>query len=209
MELSMIYNWFSVHEGLAAAGRIPTAARVRDRISDIEVAILIFCGMISASAISFVRLGLRLPGHAIVIAMIPMALGMALVPRKFSGFIMGAGACGAALMFGAFGLVQNGAGSFVSMCLIGPVMDLALTKARSGWRLYFGMILAGISTNLLAFFSRSMSKLMGLDPGTRLFGEWWSQAIVTYSLCGALAGLIGALCFFHLRNRRSEDGTSL
>jgi hypothetical protein len=205
----MIYNWFEVHEGLAAAGRIPSAVRVRDRISAGEMAILIFCGIASASAVSFLRLGLRIPGHAIVLAMIPMALGLALAPRKFSGFIMSASACSTAFTFGLLGLVQNGAGSFVSLCLIGPMMDLALTKVRSGWRLYLGMILAGISTNLLALFSRSMSKLLGLDPGTRPFDAWWSQALITYCLCGALAGLIGALCFFHYRNRRSDMGTHL
>ncbi len=206
----MSYNLFNVHEGLAAAGRIPSAARVRDHISIIEMAILICCGAISASAVSFVRLGLRLPGHAIVLAMAPMALGLALAPRRFSGFVMSAGAFSTASVFSLLGITHPGAGSFVSLCLLGPVMDLALTKFRSGWRLYCGMILAGVSTNLLALFSRSTSKLLGLDLGSmRPFGTWWTQAIVTYSLSGAVAGLIGAICFFRLRNRQSESGTHL
>jgi hypothetical protein len=206
----MSYNLFHVHEGLAAAGRIPSAARVRDHISASEMAILIFCGAISASAVSFIRLGMRIPGHAIVLAMAPMALGLALAPRRFSGFIMSAGAFSTASIFGLLGIVHPGAGSFVSLCLLGPVMDLALARLRSGWRLYFGMILAGISTNLLALFSRSMSKLLGLDLGSmRPFGTWWTQAIVTYSLCGAVAGLIGAICFFRLHNRQLDPGTHL
>jgi hypothetical protein len=204
----MSYNLFNVHEGLAAAGRIPSAARIRDHISASEMAILIFCGALSASAVSFVRLGMRLPGHAIVLAMVPMALGLALAPRRFSGFVMSAGAFSTASIFGLLGIVQPGAGSFVSLCLLGPVMDLALAKFQSGWQLYFGMILAGVSTNLLALFSRSISKLLGFDlAGMRPFGAWWTQAIVTYSLCGAVAGLIGAICFFRLRNRRSDSGT--
>ena len=206
----MSYNLFNVHEGLAAAGRIPSAARVRDHISASELAILIICGAISASAVSFVRLGLRLPGHAIVLAMIPMALGLALAPRRFSGSIMSASAFGTASIIGLLGMVKPGAGSFVSLCLLGPVIDLVLARFRSGWRLYVGMILAGISTNVMALFSRSMSKLLGLDLGSmRPFDTWWTQAIITYSLCGAIAGLIGAICFFRLRNRQSEPGIHL
>jgi hypothetical protein len=88
-------------------------------------------------------------------------------------------------------------------------MDLALTKARDGWRLYFGLILAGIATNTLALASRSISKLLGFDMGgMRPFGGWWSQSIVTYPLCGAVAGLIAAVCFFHLRKQRSESGAT-
>jgi hypothetical protein len=202
----MINNWFGIHEGLAAAGRIPSIARVRERISTSEMLLLLACGAASASAIGFIRLGLRLPGHSIVLAMVPMALGLALAPRHFSGFIMSAGAFGTAAAFSMAGVAHFGAGAFVSLCLMGPIMDLVLTKARSGWRLYLGMVLAGISTNLLALASRSTSKLLGLDiAGMRPFGTWWSQAAVTYSLCGAVAGLIGALCFFHLRNRRLES----
>jgi hypothetical protein len=84
-------------------------------------------------------------------------------------------------------------------------MDFALRKARAGWRLYSGLILAGIVTNLLALASRSMSKLLGLDTAhMRPFSGWWPQAIVTYALCGAAAGLIAALCFFQLRKQKPE-----
>jgi hypothetical protein len=85
-------------------------------------------------------------------------------------------------------------------------MDFALTRVQSGWRLYLGIVLAGICTNLLALASRSTSKLLGLDlAGTRPFGSWWAQAAITYSLCGAAAGLIGAICFFHLRKQQSKS----
>jgi len=200
----MIDNWFGIHDGLAAAGRIPSIARVRERISAGEILLLLACGGAAASAIAFIRLGLRLPGHSIVLSMFPMVLGLALAPRRFSGFIMSAGALSTAAAFSIAGIAHYGSGAFVSLCLLGPMMDLALTKARSGWRLYIGMISAGIITNLLALTSRGTSKLLGLDlAGTRPFGTWWSQAAITYSLCGAVAGLVGALCFFHLRNRRS------
>jgi hypothetical protein len=146
--------------------------------------------------------------------MIPMVFGLALSPRRFSGFIMSAGALATAAAFTGTGLVRYGAGAFVSLCLMGPMMDLALTKVQSGWSLYLGLVLAGIGTNLVALASRSASKLLGLDVGTRPFAGWWNPALVTYTLSGAVAGLIGAICFFHFRRRRSnstttDSGTSL
>jgi len=202
----MIDNWFGINHGLAAAGRIPAMTQVRERISASEMTLLLLCGAAAAATSGFLRLGIRLPGSSIVLSMVPMALGLALAPRRLAGFIMSAGAFCTAAAFSLAGLVHYGSGAFVSLCLIGPIIDLALNTARIGWRLYFGLILAGISTNLLALASRSMSKLLGLDlAGMRPFGGWWGQAIVTYSLCGAVAGLIGALCFFRLRKERSKS----
>jgi len=205
----MTDNWFGIHDGLAAAGRIPAVTGIRDRISAFELALLLFCGGAAAAISGFVNLGLRLPGHSIILSMLPMILGLALAPRRFSGFIMSAGAFGTASAFSLAGLAHYGSGAFVSLCLMGPMMDLALTKARSGPRLYIGLTLAGIITNLMALGSRSMSKLIGFDSASmRPFGTWWSQAVITYSLCGAAAGMIGALCFFHLHKKRSKSADS-
>lgn len=205
----MIANWFSVHDGLASAGRFPAVTRMRERITASEIALLIFCGVAAAAASGLIKLGLRLPGHSIVLSMLPMALGLALAPRRLAGFIMSAGALSTAAAFNFAGIAHFGSGAFVSLCLIGPVMDLALNKARSGRFLYFGLILAGIATNLLALASRSMSKLLGLDMARmRPFDLWWGQAVVTYSLCGAIAGLIAAVCFFHLRKQRDKSNTT-
>ena len=159
----MIDNWFSINEGLAAAGRLPAVTRVRERISASEIALLILCGAAAATASGFIRLGLRLPGHSIVLSLIPMALGLALAPRRLSGFIMSASAFGTGAAFNLTGMAHLGSGAFVSLCLSGPVMDLAVSKFRSGWKLYFGLVLAGICTNLMALSSRGASKLLGLD----------------------------------------------
>jgi hypothetical protein len=207
----MIYRIFGIRDGLVSAGRFHTLAKVQERISGVEILLLICCGAVSATVIGFVRLGLRIPGHSIVLSLIPMALGLALAPRRFGGFLMSAGAFAAASVYSGAGLAQYGSGAFVSLCLLGPMMDLALTKVRSGWRLYLGMMLAGIGTNLMALGSKITSKLLGLDPGTRLLGEWLPQAIVTYAISGVIAGLLGAICFFHFSNQPnidlSESGT--
>jgi len=202
----MIDKLFGIHDGLATAGRIPSITRIHERISAWEVFLLLLCGGTAAAAVELIKLGLRLPGHAILLSMIPMALGFALAPRRSAGFIMSAGALSTAVILSQTGIVRYGTGSFVSLCLLGPIMDLVLAKARNGWRLYAGLVLAGIIANVLALASRSTAKLLGLDlAGARPFGHWWGQAIVTYSLCGAVAGLIAAICFFSLRNKRTES----
>ncbi len=197
-------NWFGVHQGLLTASRVPRMARVRERVSVAELLVLLLCGAAAASATGFIRLGLRIPGHAIVLAVVPMALGLAIAPRRLAGFVMSAGAFGTATAFSVAGLSSYGSGAFISLCLAGPVLDFAVTGARSSWTLYWRLPLAGLITNLLAYTSRGGSKLLGFDlgRGMRPFGSWWSQALFTYALCGAVAGLIAAICCFRLRNRR-------
>jgi hypothetical protein len=198
-------HWFGINDGLAAAGRFPSITRMKERISTSEIVLLLLCGAAAAAANGLLRTGLRIPGNAIVMSMLPMALGLALAPRRSAGFIMGAGALGTALTLSTIGVGHIGSGSFISLCLIGPVMDFAVKKVRSGWRLYAGLVLAGICTNFLALASRAASKLVGFDlDGMRPFGSWWTQAAITYTLSGAVAGLICALCFFHLRKEQSD-----
>ncbi len=203
----MAYNWFGVHDGLAAGARIPSA-RLREKISALEVLLLILCGAGAASATGFIRLGLRIPGNAIVLAVIPMALGFAVAPRRLAGIVMSASAYGTATAFSLAGLTRYGTGAIISLSVSGLIMEIALARARRGWRLYLGMVLAGITANLLALASRGTSKLLGLDAagGMRPFSDWIHQAPVSYTLCGAVAGLIGAVCCFRLRERKPRDG---
>ncbi len=203
----MAYNWFGVHDGLAAGARFPSA-RLRDRISALEVLLLILCGAGAASATGFIRLGLRIPGNAIVLAVIPVALGFALAPRRLAGVVMSASAYGTATAFSLAGLTRYGTGAIISLSVTGLILEVALARARRGRGLYLGMVLAGIISNLLALASRGTSKLLGLDAagGMRPFSDWIHQAPVTYTLCGAVAGLIGAVCCFRLRERKPRAG---
>lgn len=199
----MVSNWFPVREGLVGAARFPTLARPHHRISAIELLLLFSCGATSAMAIAFVKLSLGIPGHSIVIAALPMTLGISLAPRQFAGVMMSAGAIGTAFLLSLAGRAAFGSGAFASLVILGPMMDLALRHARSGWRLYAALVTAGVATNLLALASRAASKILGLDFGARPFDGWWLQASGTYLLSGVVAGLLGALCWFHV-NDRSE-----
>jgi hypothetical protein len=195
-------HWFSVRDGLISAGRLPSLAAARAPISALEVLLLLGCGAAAAAAVGLVKLGLGIPGHVIVLAAVPMALGVSLAPRRLAGSVMSAGALGTAWLLAGAG-ASYGSGSFVSLTLLGPMMDVALRNARTGRRVYAALVLAGLATNLLALASRAAAKLTGLDVG-RPFDSWWLQAIVTYTLAGAVAGLLGAVCWFHFRDRQRD-----
>ena len=194
-------QWFMVHEGLADAARVPSLARSRDRISVLELLVLFASGAAASAAVGMAKLGLGIPGHSIVLAALPVALGLSLAPRHLAGSIMSTGALGTAWLLQSAGVGDYGSGSFVSLCLLGPFMDLALRGARRGWRVYAALVLAGTATNVIALGSRASFKLLGLDTGGRPFDSWWLQALATYTASGIVAGLLGALCWFHFRTK--------
>jgi hypothetical protein len=195
-------GWFVVHEGLTAAGRVPSLARSRQRISALEVLVLLASGAAAAAAVGMAKLGLGIPGHSIVLGALPLALGLSLAPRSLAGSVMSGGALGTAWLVQGAGVASYGSGSLVSLCLLGPMMDLALRGARGGWRVYAALTLAGAVTNLTALGSRAVAKLAGLDlAGARPFDSWWLQAMGTYAASGILAGLLGALCWFQFNER--------
>jgi hypothetical protein len=199
----MARDWFEVRDGLIGAGRLPSLAQARAQVSAAEVLILLASGAAAAAAVGLAKLGLGIPGHSIVLAALPMALGIALAPRRAAGSLMSASAFSTAWALGGTTAASYGSGSFVSLCLLGPMMDVALRNARSGRRVYAGLILAGMATNALALVSRAGAKLIGLDPSARPFDTWWLQASMTYTVSGAVAGLLGALCWFHFTERRT------
>jgi hypothetical protein len=204
-----VNEWFVVHEGLTAAARVPSLAR-SGRISALELVALLTSGAAAAAAVGMAKLGLGIPGHSIVLAALPLACGLSLAPRRLAGSIMSAGALGTAFTLSGAGVADYGSGAFVSLFLLGPLMDLALRGARTGWRVYAALVLAGTATNLTALASRAAAKLAGLDlAGARPFDSWWLQAVVTYTASGIVAGMLGALCWFHFheRNRRADGST--
>jgi len=205
----MVNDWFVVRDGLIGAARFPPLARPLHRISAIECLLLLSCGASSAVAIAFIKLSLGIPGHSIVLAALPMVLGLSLAPRRFSGSLMSIGALGTAWSLTQFGGVRFGSGAFTSLLLLGPIMDIAMSRARSGWRVYASLIAAGVVTNVLALGSRALPKLLGFDlAGARPFDSWWLQASITYTLSGVVAGLLGAFCWFQF-NDRNGQGTPL
>jgi hypothetical protein len=201
---NMVNEWFVAHDGLTGAARFPWRAQAQPRVSTAELLLLVVCGAAGAVAVNFVKLGLGIPGHSILLAALPMAFGLSLAPRHFAGSVMSAGALGTASMLTAFG-ASYGSGAIVSLSVLGPMMDLALRRARSGGLVYLALMLSGVAANLLALGSRAAFKILGRDPGSRPFDSWWLQAVATYTLSGVVAGLLGALCWFHFTERASGE----
>ena len=113
-----------VHEGLAGAARISSISR---RIADnaaMQLGALALLGAAAALA-GGVRLDLRIPGHAILRAVFPMALGLALAPSCRGGTVMGTSALATALAMKGCGLGSWGAGALTSLTLTGPFLDLS------------------------------------------------------------------------------------
>ncbi len=194
----MVNDWSAVHDGLVQAARLPSLARPLHRISARELVVLLTCGATAAAAVGLVKLSLGIPGHTIVLAALPMAFGLSVAPRCLAGSVMCAGALGTALVLSSTGAATYGSGASVSLFLLGPMMDVAVRGAREGRLVYVALVVAGVAANLLALGSRAVTKILGLDlAGARPFDSWWLQAAVTYTLSGVVAGLLGALCWFH------------
>lgn len=195
---------WETNDAISAARRISLPpCQPKTRVVTEFIAPILF-GACAAAIANFVDLKLRIPGHAVVKVVFPMALGLALAPRRCVGSIMGASAFAATAILQATGAGGIGAGAITSLCLTGPLLDLTLARAKQGWRLYAAFALAGLASNLAAFVVRGGTKILGLSPGTRPIDEWWRQAIVTYSVCGLLAGLVSAAVWFRFRLKKIE-----
>lgn len=185
--------------GLAGAAG---AGGARD-IGVLEVATLLAMGTAAGLLTAFVQLHLRLPGHHILFAVFPMALGFALVPRRRAGLIMALSALGCTGGLHLAGVGLGGPGATTSLLATGPLLDLALRWGRGGPRLYAAFVVAGAASNTLAFIVRGAAKALAVQglAGGRAFGPWWPGAVATYAAAGVAAGLISAAAWFRLRRR--------
>ena len=182
--------------------RLPTLAR-HSRAGRREIAALLLTGAAGAAVTTFADFRLGLPGHHILFAVFPMALGLALVPRRLAGSVMGASGVATLAALGAAGAHLPGPGALAGFALMGPLLDLALSRGWTGWRLYGAFLAAGAVTNTLAFIVRATTKYFGLGGlgGGRSFAAWLPVAVWTYALAGLLAGLLSAVVWFRLRPR--------
>ncbi len=194
----MFSSILSIHDGLFASGRFPALSQPGRRIAVLEVGVLIFLGIGAAMMSLLPDFHLRIPGHAILRSVFPMALGLALVPRRWGGSIMGGSALATAFSLKATGFGGLGAGALTSLGLTGPLLDVALLWAGRNWQLYLAIVLSGLGSNLVALVVRGGLKAFTFDAG-RPFEEWGTQAVITYPICGILAGLISALFWFQMR----------
>lgn len=189
------------NDSLLRRSRLPGIARGDGSISVLELAILFVCGFGAVAMSALVDLNVRVPGHAILRAVLPISLGLALVPRRGAGLVMGSAAAlglGGMLMLGQRGL---GTGATASLLALGPMFDLAVRKARPGWRLYAAFGAAGLAANLIAFVVRGGAKAGGIGAGSRALGDWMSVAPYSYAICGLVAGIVCGGIWFGAKDR--------
>lgn len=184
---------------LKRSSRLPELVSSSDRISWLEIAALVACGALAVFAI---HLSWRVPGHAILRAVFPMAAGLAVVPRRSAGLVMtlSAALTGRMLHWGDFGEIQPAA--LASLLARGPMLDLATLGAPVGWRLYSRFVAAGIAANLVAFTTRTIMAALGYEtPGSHQMERLGWLVPASFVLCGAVAGLVSAIAWFRLRSR--------
>jgi hypothetical protein len=203
---------FAVDVRLRELSRMPTLALPDTRVRIHEIAVLLLLGGVASALTHLVRFRLGIPGHSIVLAIFPIALGFALVPRRAAGSVMGLSALATSALLQLGGVRLAGIGATTSLLLAGPMLDLALHWGRSGWRLYGAFVVGGAAANACAFAARAVARTLGMRGmgggmgGGRGMSQWLPQAIWTYALAGVLAGLISAIAWFHLRER-TRDGS--
>ncbi|HEU4642359.1 MAG TPA: hypothetical protein VFS44_07870 [Gemmatimonadaceae bacterium] len=196
----------SLDDELRATSRVPALAG-GGAVRPAEVATLLLAGAVASLLTNLVRLRLGIPGSSIVFAVFPIALGFALVPRRGAGTVMAGGALATTLALWLAGVRLDGVGAQTSLLLTGPLLDVALRWGARGWRPYLAFLAAGAASNAMAFVVRGATKLAGVGGGVggpRGFGLWWPRAVGSYAVAGLVAGLIGALAWFHFRSRDAD-----
>jgi len=200
-------TFLPLHRELLTSRRVALWTVPGDRLRWAELGFLVGAGVTAAATVSYLDFGLRLPGHAILRAVFPMALGLSLAPRRLGGIVMGASAAATAMLLKTAGAGGLGIGALTSLCLIGPMLDAALWRAKAGWPVYLSFALAGCLANLGALLVRGAGKYSGWESLVkRPFADWASVASWSYLLCGLIAGLLSAAIWFRLRTARGKDG---
>src|SRR5215813_10373728 len=161
---AMLNSAFAPQLGLKGSSRLPSLSRSTG-ITAAELACLLVCGALAALAVGLVHLQLRVPGHAILRGAFPMAMGLALVPRRLSGLVMAIGAGITSTAMSAAHVGTFPATSMVSILALGPILDLALLGRSSGWRLYSRFAAAGATANLLAFALKLAGFRLEIETG--------------------------------------------
>jgi hypothetical protein len=150
------------------------------------------CGISAALLLVLIHPSLRIPGSAILRAMIPLAFGYYLSKDRNLGFVMSIFAAGALTITPLFGIAAK-ISPTAALLLIGPLLDLASRIASQRPKLAilaFG--LAGGLANSIAFLFRAIiaNALLGEDHQLQSFGI---GVFMSFVLCGVLSGLVCGL----------------
>lgn len=192
----------SINQGMLDSSRLSIVSRVQPNLHAREWLIILGVGIITGLIVQYVNFHLKIPGHAILKTVLPISLGISLVPRKSSGTLIAMTGLSTLLILRMAHGTMTGTGALTNLAATGVFLDIALSFARPGWRLMLAFSMAGLVSNLLALVVRGTWKLW-LQNSFEFYG-WLSTAEITYPACGILAGLLGALLFFRTQTHRPD-----
>jgi hypothetical protein len=196
-------NAFAAKPNLRSSSRLPSLAG-ESGVSVAEFTTLLMCGAASALAVGLIHRSFGIPGVAILRGLLPIALGFAIVPRRSAGTAMSLVACATAASMSAANIGEFQIPALVGTLALGPMLDTALTGNPQGWRIYLRFAAAGAAANLFAFSSKFIAAYAGWHfPGSGRVTSFWSLALLSFIVCGALAGLISSAIWF--RTRVNDD----
>jgi len=93
------------------------------------------------------------------------------------------------------------AAAVLSALAFGPALDLATYAAAARRNIYASLVCAGIGANLAALIAKLGLYAAGWAP----FEPRLVYALGTYTICGALAGLLSAVAWFKYPRPGSAD----
>ena len=172
-------------------------------MSGLEFLLLLGLGVVTGLVRCLVDLRLGVPGHSILLVVLPIAVGVAATRRRGAGTVTSASALATVAVVSCLPVkVSIGVGALASLCATGPALDIWLTVLRRRRAVYTACVAAGVSSNLLALGVKIAIRAAGLYPGIQaaaFFKLWLHRATITYPLCGAVAGLLAAGVCFSMR----------
>jgi hypothetical protein len=161
-------------------------------------------GAAAATCVMGLDFSWRIPGHAILRAVLPIVSGLALVPRCYGGAVMGLSAAATCTIAGSMRAELPGLGAMTSLLAIGPILDASLARIRTPRGVWLALALAGLITNGLAFLVQATHKA-AVGPGLMGLDGWWHRAVWSYPICGLVAGLASAVIWFQLTDRTASS----
>ena len=182
----------------SSVSRLRMLSRPTGVLSLSELLILIVAGALATTFVAFLPMPIRIPGHAILKAALPLMCGVALVPRPFAGTMAGMASLVTVAIFLMLGIGHLQGAAVTSLMAMGPAIDWALRGSDGGrWQLYLRFALAGLAANLLAFTVRWGLALFQAESLHSLNMKHMAlAALASFMLCGIAAGLIsGVICF--------------
>ncbi|HUB24863.1 MAG TPA: hypothetical protein VL992_05485 [Tepidisphaeraceae bacterium] len=152
---------------------------------------MIAIGVIAGVLVAWAQLPLHLPGHRVLLWMVPVLAGRMVTGRRLAASVGASATIGTTLLLG--GRLAGGVGMAPMIILAGGVVDWVMhvleRRQMSTWRGFLFLAAAGTAANLLCLAKRL------LDPAGEIFPVENLQDLMavasSYAFFGCLAGLIG------------------